>query len=96
MAQSMGKVGSKPKGSRLARVLAGVVIGLMVALLLAFAGVNIFIKVTYGPFFAQSEREFAIPGIEEGFIPQDLDCLEDGTWIFTGKLPKGGLPLFTS
>ncbi len=90
MAQSVGKAGSKPKGGRLARVLAGVAIGLMVALLLAFAGVNIFVKVTYGPFFAQAEREFAIPGIEEGFIPQDLDCLEDGTWIFSGYMTEGG------
>ncbi len=72
------------------KVLAGIAMGLMVALLLAFAGVNIFVKVTYGPFFAQAEREFAIPGIEEGFIPQDLDCLEDGTWVFSGYMTKGG------
>lgn len=78
------------KSDRALKVLAGVFMALMAILLVFFAGVNIFVGVVYQSFYAQAEREFAIPGVSEGFIPQDLDCLEDGTWLFSGYMTKDG------
>lgn len=48
-------------------------------------GVNAYILNAYPAFYAQGERAFAIPGIQEGFIPQDIDHVaEYDCWLFSG------------
>ncbi len=83
-------MGDSARKSSVPKVIAGIVLGLMALLLVAFAGVNIFVRVAYEPFYAASERALETPGLNEGFIPQDLDCLEDGTWLFSGYQTGGG------
>lgn len=77
------------KGHRVAKVMAGICLGLMGLLLVAFAGVNAFVRIAYAGFYDHASREFDIPGISEGFVPQDLDHLDDGTWLFSGYMADG-------
>lgn len=83
-----GKQGRAPK------VIAGVFVALMALLLVAFFGVNAFVRIVYGAFYADAAREFPIPGTDEGFIVQDLDELEDGTWLFSGYVSSGVSPVY--
>lgn len=66
----------------------GVICVVLVALVsCVLAGVNIFMHTTYATFYDKAEAQFQIPGINEGFIPQDLDYLdESGTWLFSGYM----------
>lgn len=85
---------NEPKGAKAAKIIAGVCVGLLVLLLAAFAGVNLFVRATYSGFYQDATREFAIPGTDEGFIVQDLDELEDGTWLFSGYATQGPSPVY--
>lgn len=45
------------------------------------------VRTTCKPFYAEATRRFKIPGISEGFVPQDLFYLSDEqTWLFSGYL----------
>ncbi len=72
------------------KAVAGVCVALLAILLIAFAVVNIFVRAAYAPFYGDAERRFDIPGISQGFIPQDLDNLANGTWLFSGYMTDGG------
>lgn len=80
--------------NRAAKVVAALCLGLLTLLLVVFAGVNLFVSATYAPFYANASRAFPIPGTNEGFIVQDLDELEDGTWLFSGYAASGPSPLY--
>lgn len=77
------------KGGKAPKLVAGICLGLLVLLLVAFLGVNAFVRATYASFFQDAERTLPIPGTDQGFIVQDLDCLEDGTWLFSGYAKDG-------
>ena len=79
-----------PKKHKALRVF-GIVIAVVVALLICVvAGVNIFVHTTYASFYEKAEPRFQIPGINEGFIPQDLDYLgEADSWLFSGYTSDG-------
>lgn len=79
---------------RIPKIIAGVCMGILVLLLLAFAGVNIFVRTTYASFYQDATREMPIPGTDDGFIVQDLDHLEDGTWLFSGYQSQGASPVY--
>ena len=61
-----------------------------IALALAVAAVvalNIYVRVAFGPFYDQTERVFDIPGVNAGFVCQDLDHLETtDAWLFSGYM----------
>lgn len=82
-------MGESSRKSSIPKIVAGICIGLMVLLSVAFAGVNVYVRTAYAPFYAASDAAFSIPGINEGFIPQDLDRLNDGTWLFSGYETNG-------
>lgn len=44
-------------------------------------------RVAFAPFFDRAESPFDIPGINTGFVPQDLDHVEaDDSWLFSGYM----------
>lgn len=54
-----------------------IVIGAIVAVaLIAVVALNIYMRVAFAPFFDRAESPFDIPGINTGFVPQDLDHVE--------------------
>lgn len=85
---------AKPKTSLASKFIAGICIALMVVLLAAFAGVNIFVRTTYAGFYQHATRETPIPGTNDGFIVQDLDHLKNGTWLFSGYRSSGASPVY--
>lgn len=86
----MGKESSGRRSpKRVAIITLGVIVG---AVLVALVGVNVFVRVAYGPFYSAAEKEFPIPGANEGFIPQDLDYLDaSGEWLFSGYATGDGV-----
>lgn len=43
------------------------------------------VRVTCKPFYSEATRRFKIPGLNDGFVPQDLFYLDDEkTWLFSG------------
>jgi hypothetical protein len=65
---------------------------LVILLILAeiILAINIFVRVAYSSFFDQAQNEFATPGINTGFVPQDLAYLEDDDiWLFSGYMGDG-------
>ena len=65
-----------------------IVIGAIVAVaLIAVVALNIYMRVAFAPFFDRAESPFDIPGINTGFVPQDLDHVEaDDSWLFSGYM----------
>ena len=60
----------------------GAIVGLVVVII---AGLNIYVRIEYASFYEEAQKEFRIPGIDSGFIPQDLDYIEeDDVWLFSG------------
>ena len=39
---------------------------------LALIGVNAYVRVAYAPFYEAATDEFPLPGLDAGFVPQDL------------------------
>lgn len=75
-------VRKRPRWPKVLGIVAGVLVGVAVA---AIVGVNVFVRVAYAPFYQQAEAAFPIPGINSGFVCQDLDRLEHGdAWLFSG------------
>lgn len=66
----------------------GIVIGVIVGIaLIAVVALNIYMRVAFAPFFDRAESPFDIPGINTGFVPQDLDHVEaDDSWLFSGYM----------
>ena len=64
--------------------------GIAAGAAVAFAGFLLkrrAVRTTCKPFYAEATRRFKIPGISEGFVPQDLFYLSDEqTWLFSGYL----------
>ena len=75
------------KGPRIVGIIVLVLMGLFIAIV---AAINIYVNTTYATFYDQAEKQFEIPGINSGFIPQDLDYLDsEDIWFFSGYMNDG-------
>ena len=73
---------------KVAGIVAAAVIGVAA---LALIGVNAYVRVAYAPFYEAATDEFPLPGLDAGFVPQDLDYLDEaGAWLFSGYQAKDG------
>lgn len=69
---------------------------LAVAAPLAVLGVRSYVRLTNRQFYRAATRRIALPGLSEGFIPQDLFyCKGSKTWLFSGYMNDGSAsPLY--
>lgn len=76
--------------SKPARIVLWILGILFAVVMIVLVAVNLFVKITYASFYEAAENEFPIPGISNGFIPQDLDYMAaiDG-WLFSGYMTDG-------
>lgn len=78
---------ARPKWPRIVGVVILILMGLFIAIV---AGINIYVHTTYASFYDQAQKQFEIPGINDGFIPQDLDYLDsENVWFFSGYMNDG-------
>jgi hypothetical protein len=78
---------SKSRMPKPLSILLRVVLIVVFVLALLVLGVNIFVRAAYSTFYDESQPEFATPGINSGFVPQDIAYLEDAdAWLFSGYL----------
>jgi hypothetical protein len=55
-----------------------VIVGIVIVAILAAIGVTKIVeRVIYADFYANAENEFGIPGLNEGFVPQGMDYVEE-------------------
>lgn len=78
-------------GSHRALKITGIVLGAVVGIaLIAVLALNLYMRTAFAPFFDQAEAQFEIPGLNSGFVPQDLDHVEaDDSWLFSGYMTDG-------
>lgn len=68
-------------------IVLGVIVGVVV---LALVAVNAFVRVVYADFYENASPAFAIPGISQGFVPQDLDRFaQTDQWLVSGYEADG-------
>ena len=68
-------------------VIAGIVVG---AILLAIGVAKIVERVIYADFYANARNEFGIPGLNEGFVPQGMDHVEEAEqMLMVGYMSNG-------
>lgn len=83
---------SKHKG---AKILKGIAIGASATIVLVFGGFLAYMRVAYSDFYSKATSEFHIPGIDTGFVPQDLAYSEaSGDWLFSGYDEAGYSPIW--
>lgn len=84
---------SLPRPARALLIVLAVLVGVLVV---AVIGLNIVVRSAFAPFYERAEPAFPIPGVNSGFVCQDLDCLEDGqTWLFSGyQVDSSASPLY--
>ena len=71
---------------KLGKILRGVLIGVVLLLLLLWVGVT----VLYWPYFSNSQADFFIPGLMDGFVPQGFDYIaEEDTYLICGYMKDG-------
>lgn len=74
--------------TRIAALVIAIVAGVLAC---TFLGANAFVRIAYGPFYEAAIKEFPIPGLGQGFVPQDLDYLDGAdAWLFSGYSANGG------
>lgn len=66
----------------------GIILGSLIGIaVIAVLALNLYIRTTFAPYFKQAEAQFEIPGLNSGFVPQDLDHVEaDDSWLFSGYM----------
>lgn len=73
---------------KVAGIAVAVILGLAV---LALIGANVYVRVAYAPFYERAEAQFPIPSVATGFVPQDLNRLDEAdAWLFSGYQAGGG------
>ena len=71
--------------SRKKKVALGVIIALVCVVVAVLIGFNLYIRIAYSSFYSKAQEEFTIPGVNNGFICQDLDYYDEGDcWLFSG------------
>lgn len=79
--------GAKKKMPKPAKVLIVVIASIVIALFLIIAIVNIVVHTMYSQYYADSTREFRIPGNDSGFVVQDIDYVDSAdAWMFSGYM----------
>ena len=63
--------------SRKKKVALGVIITLVCVVVAVLIGFNLYIRIAYSSFYSKAQEEFAIPGVNNGFICQDLDYYDE-------------------
>ncbi len=59
------------------KIIAIVLISIVAIFGVAVLGLNVYDKIKYKDFYAVSAKEFKIPGINDGFIPQGFDYIQE-------------------
>lgn len=73
------------KPLRAGKIFGFVAAGVFALCVLVIGGFNVYMRVSYASFYEQAIAEFSIPGLSDGFIPQDLDYVPAAdAWIFSG------------
>ena len=82
--------------SRKKKVALGVIITLICVVVAVLIGFNLYIRIAYSSFYSKAQEEFVIPGVNNGFICQDLDYYDEGDcWLFSGySSSEGPSPLY--
>lgn len=77
----------RPRPLKVVAIVAAVVVGLAAV---ALVGANAYVRVAYAPFYERASAAFPLPGIDEGFVPQDLDYLDlADAWLVSGYMADG-------
>lgn len=80
------------KGNKLAKSLiagAGIVSGLAAIGAGSLIAARINVRKTCSEFYDRAQRQMVIPGLKEGFVPQDLFYVDSAdSWLFSGYDPK--------
>jgi hypothetical protein len=74
------------KPLRVALIVAGALAALAIV---AVAALNVVFRVRYAGFYANARREFPIPGLSGGFVPQGLAPAAGGGWLVSGYMGDG-------
>lgn len=84
------------KAHRWRRIAMGVILGVLGLLFAAILILNLYVKIAFAPFYAESEQICPVPGLSIGFVPQDQDYYEsEDMWVFSGYMADGSAsPLF--
>lgn len=70
---------------RVIKIVATVLVGLILLVALALAVFSISENIIFADFYSKSEKEFKIPGLWSGSVPQGFEYLkEDETFLYTG------------
>lgn len=77
----------KKKMSLGLKILIGVVIGIVAIVVIAVIAFIAYMRSSYSQFYDDAKAEFDIPGLNEGFIPQDMDYVSAyDSWLFSGYM----------
>lgn len=72
------------------RVLTVIAAALVGVVALAVIGINIYVHVAFGDFYQRVQAEAPIPGINSGFVPQDIDYMDKADlWLHSGYSADG-------
>lgn len=81
------------KKKKVCKVLLIVLAVLVAAVLLVIIGFNVYQKISYREFNSVSEKEFKIPGLSDGFVPQGITYVDDadgdGVYLVCGYMSDG-------
>ncbi len=72
------------------KILLTIIASVLGLFLLIVIGLNICFRIGYRDFYASAEREFRIPGLSAGFIPQGLTLCPSGTYLTCGYMKDHG------
>lgn len=88
---SRRNLGLKQGGKKLRKVLIRFFIILASVLLVVFIGARVYFRFPVMGYYVISDKEFKIPGISQGLVPQGFDYLEsNGTFFVGGYRSNGG------
>lgn len=92
-AEKTKRAKAMPKPAKILLWIFGSIFGLIV---IALVAVNVIVHVMYSQYFDDATREFQIPEMDSGFIPQDLDYNPElDAWLFSGYMADGSpSPIF--
>lgn len=73
-----------------------VVIGVLFGICcLVVVGINLYVHIAYSTFFNEAKVEFAMPGLNDGFVIQDMAYIDiEDSYIFSGYVDNQPSPLY--
>ncbi len=77
-------------GKRILKVSAIIIAALLCLVLLVLLGAHLLTPVIYNEYFTIAEKEFIIPGLSEGFVPQGFEYVdEENVYLQCGYMSDG-------